>query len=245
MSILKKLNTGGNDVEEAKDSLGGGFSLKESDIYTGDIVVAYLTESKGGATAVNLDIKLEDGSSYRETVYVSNRNGDTFYVKDGKKYPLPGFTLIDDICLIATDAGLAEQENVEEKTLMLWDFESRKEIPREVPVLVDLAGQTISLGILKNRENKTVDDGTGKYVATNEPREFNSINAVFHPELKVTVREASEGRDAAFWDAWVKRNKDRLNDKFKEVAQRGGRASTSTASSSGAPARKSMFNKKG
>jgi len=242
MSLLKKLNTGGSDVEAAKDTLGGGNFLRESNIYKGDIVVAYVTQSEKGAMAVNLDIKLEDGSSYRETVYVSNRDGETFFTKEGKKYPLPGFTTIDNICMITTEKGLADQET-EDKTLMLWDFESQKEIPREVPVLVELTGQPVALGILKVRENKTKKNDRGGYDAINEERLYNTISAVFHPEAKVTVNEALEGRDPDFWDAWLGRNENRLVDKYKEVKGGGAARSANRASSSDAPARKSMFKK--
>ncbi|AMD43399.1 hypothetical protein ZC03_012 [Pseudomonas phage ZC03] len=243
MSLLKKLNTGGKDVEQAKDTLGGGSFIRESNIYIAEIVVAYLTESQNGATAVNFEFKMEDGNNYRETIYVSNRDGETFYSKDGKKYPLPGFTTVDNICMITTEKGLAEQET-EDKTLMLWDFESGKEIPREVPVLVELTGQSVALGILHVKENKTAkNESTGKYEPINEARELNTISAVFHPEAKVTVNEAMEGRDPAFWDAWLKRNEGRLVDKYKEVQQRGSRASSKASTSSSAPARKSMFKK--
>ena len=242
MSLLKKLNTGGNDVEAAKDSLGGGNFVRESNIYVGDIVVAYMTQSEKGAMAVNLDIKLADGSSYRETVYVSNRDGETFFTKEGKKFPLPGFTTIDNICMITTEKGLADQDT-EDKTLMLWDSESKKEVPREVPVLVELTGQPVALGILKVRENKTQKNDRGGYDPINEERVYNTINAVFHPEAKVTVNEAMEGRDPDFWDAWIKRNEDRLVDKYKEVKGGAAARSANRASSSDAPARKSMFKK--
>lgn len=242
MSLLKKLNTGGSDVEAAKDSLGGGSFTRESNIYIGNIVVAYVTQSEKGAMAVNLDIKLEDGSSYRETIYVSNRDGETFYTKEGKKFPLPGFTTIDNICMITTEKGLADQDT-EDKTLMLWDFESGKEIPREVPVLVELIGQPVALGILKVRENKTQKNDRGGYDPINEERVYNTISAVFHPEAKVTVNEAMEGRDPDFWDAWLKRNENRLVDKYKEVKGGAAARSANRASSSDAPARKSMFKK--
>lgn len=242
MSLLNKLNTGGNDVEAAKDSLGGGGFLRESNIYTGTIVVAYITQSEKGAMAVNLDVKLEDGSNYRETIYVSNRNGETFFTKEGKKYPLPGFTTIDNICLITTEKGLADQDT-EDKTLMLRDFESGKDVPREVPVLVELTDKPVALGIIKIRENKTKkNESTDKYEPINEERLLNNINAVFHPEAKVTVNEALEGRDPDFWDAWIGRNEGRLVDRYKEV--KGGASRTAgRASSSDAPARKSMFKK--
>ena len=243
MSLFGNVDSQG--MEEAVDSLGGGNHLKESGIYIAEIVVAYVTESKNGAQEVNLELKLEDGSDYRETLYVTNRNKQTFFEKDGKRIPLPGFTRVNDICLVCTGEEMVNQGH-EFKTLALYDYESKKEVPREVPVLVDLVGTTVAVAIQKIRENKTTkNESTNKYEPTNEPREKNEIVAVFHPELKQTVREAQDERDADFWDKWLEKNEGQTYDKFKEVTgSAGGASKARTASTSSAPARKSVFGKK-
>lgn len=236
MSLFGNVDTKG--MEEAVDTVGGGSYLKESGIYKAEVVVAYVTQSDAGAQAVNLELKLEDGSGYRETIYVTSRAGNAYYERDGKKFPLPGFTRINDMCLIATGEEMTAQ-NHEVKTLALYDFESKKEIPREVPVLVDLSGQEIAVAIQKIRENKSEKGKDNKYHPINEAREKNEINTVFHPETKQTVREALDERDAAFWDTWAEKNTGVTRDNFKEVA--GGNSSAGTASTSSAPARKSLF----
>ena len=242
MSLFANVKNDG--MEEVKDTLGGGGSFTvDSDIYQMEITVAYITQSASGAMAVNLEGKLDNGSDYRETIYVTNRNGETFFEKDGKRVPLPGYTRINDICLIATEKEMVQQEH-DNKTLALYDFESKKEVPREVPVLIDLVGQTVAVAIQKVRENKTKkNESTGKYEPINEAREKNEIVAVFHPELKVTVREAMDEREPDFWDKWIEKNQGEVYDKYKEVAQSGS-SRARTASSSDAPARKSMFAKK-
>lgn len=229
-------------IEDTGDTLGGGgFQPKESNIYLADIKVMYVTESSAGAKAVNVELELEDGSNYRETIYVTNRNGGVTYEKDGKVFPLPGFKLIDELCLIASGKDLTEQD-FQPKTLKLYDFESRSEVPREVPVSMDTVGQKIAVAIQQVRENKNAKGGDGKYHPTSEERVFNAIQSVFHPEHKVTVSEARAEKAAEFWDAWLKKWEGRVNDKYKEVAQTGGMKTPNAPS--GVAKNKSLFAKK-
>lgn len=236
-------------LEEAQDRLGGYVPL-ESGIHTGKIKAAYAGKSSGGATSVTLMIDM-GGKEYRETIYVTSKKGDNFFLsKDtpAKKVPLPGFTVIDDICLIATGKPLSEQET-DDKIINIYNYDEKKEIPTSVPMLVELLGKDISLGIFKNLENKNVKQGD-EYVPTAETRETNNIEKVFHPEMKLTVAEARAGQDEPkFWDSWEERNKGNTRDKreIKDGAAgatgRPTRAAGTAPSGSGAPA-KSLFGKK-
>ena len=89
------LNTDG--LEQSRDTLGGGGAV-ESDSYTGKIKLAYAGASQGGARFLAVHIDL-DGREYRETLYVTNKQGQNFYEKGGKKIPLPGFTVARGIDL--------------------------------------------------------------------------------------------------------------------------------------------------
>lgn len=234
-------------LEQQEDRLGGGAGIKETSVYIGDIVSAYFHEADSGAQAVVLEVKLEDGSTYNETLYVTSGTDKgclPYFVKDGKQIPLPGYARMNDICIITTDKELFEQDH-ELKTLRIYDFESKKEIPREVPVFVDLIGQTIALAIQKVRENKNVkNESTGKWEATNEERISNNIVSVYHPEAKVTVYEAMKEREPTHWDKWLEKNDQVTYDKYKEVTTNG-RARSSNAGKAAAEAepRKSMFKK--
>lgn len=210
-NLFNKLTNDG--LEESQDRLGG-FSPFETDIYTGTIKAMYAGQSSGGATSVSIIVDM-GGKEYKETLYVTNKKGENFfYNKDdkSKKVPLPGFTIVDDICLIATGSPLANQET-EEKVINLYDYEAKKEVPTNVPMIMAAVGQKISLGILKILENKNtkVND---EYVPTAETREINNIDKVFHPEMKLTVAEARSGQEVAkFWDSWSDRNKGETRDK--------------------------------
>lgn len=211
MSLFGNLKSDG--LEESTDRLGG-YQPFESDIYTGTVKAAYAGQSAGGAQNVTLILDL-GGKEYRETIYVTNKQGQNFFLnKDDKtkKVPLPGFTTIDDLCLVATDAPLAEQPS-EEKIFKIYDKEAGKELPKSVPMLTDLLGKTVSVAILKNLENKSEKQGS-EYVPTAETRITNSIEKVFHTESQMTVVELRNGAEKPlFWGSWVERNKGQTRDK--------------------------------
>lgn len=242
MSLFNKLTNDG--LEESQDRLGG-FSPFESDIYIGTIKVAYAGTSSGGATSVSIIVDA-DGKEYRETFYVTNKKGENFFIsQDKKKVPLPGFTVVDDICLIASGKPLANQET-EEKVIKLYDFDARAEVPKSVPVLTDLVGQQVALGILKQLENKNKkNDSTGEYEPTEETREINVVDKVFHPEMQLTVAEARNGKeDPEFWGKWVEKNKGTIRDKTdKKASGNAGAPPKPAAAGSTAAPRKSLFGK--
>lgn len=258
MSLFGTLNTVG--LEESEDRLGGNFGAVESDIYTMDIAAMYAGKSSGGATSVTLIGKMGT-REYRETFYVTNKKGENFFLnKDDKtkKVPLPGFTYIDEICLVATGKPLSEQDT-EDKVVRIYDADAKKELPKSVPMLTECVGKTISLGILKRLENKNVkDDSTGEYVATAETRDVNVTDKVFDTESKMTVVEARAGSsEAAFHQGWLERNKGKTRDmrSIKEGeagatgAPKAGRPAASGNGNGAAPQaapteRKSLFAKK-
>ena len=250
MSLFGNLKSDG--LEETQDRLGG-YSPLDTDIYTGKIKMAYADKSDGGAQNVNLVVDL-GGKEYRETIYITNKKGENFFLnKDDKtkKVPLPGFTVIDDICLCTTEKPLADQD-VEDKVVRLYDRESKKELPKSVPVLVELLGKEVSLAIVRQLENKQEKDGSGTYQPTAETRESNVITKVFHTASRMTMVEARQGNETGtFWDSWLERNKGQISDKRtikdgQAGAPKGAAAARPqpTPTGSAAPERKSLFGKK-
>lgn len=249
MSMFKNMTN--NGLEETQDRLGG-FQPLATDIYTGVLKLAYATTASSGAQAINFVFETQ-GKEYRETVYITNKKGENFFLnKDDKtkKVPLPGFVIADDICLCATEKPLSEQE-VEEKVVKLYDFEAKKELPKSVPVLVELIGKTVSLGIVQELHNKTKkNDSTGEYEPIEEEVTKNVIEKVFHTESKFTMVEVRNGAEtAAFWDAWVERNKGSVKDKRDLKNGKPGAPGKPAPAGSGqtatpAAARKSLFGAK-
>lgn len=244
MSLFSNLGTEG--LEKSEDRLGGGGFLRETDIYTGTIKVAYAGKSDGGAQNVTI-IFVEGGKEYRETIYITNKKGENFFLNkedNSKKVPLPGFTLINDICLCTTEKPLSKQET-EKKMVNIYDYDLKKEVATSVDCLVDVQGQTVSLGIIKVLENKGVKQGDGSYAPGPETRELNAIEKVFHTESHFTMVEVDAGaEEATFWDSWVEKNKGVTRDKRKiKDGQAGKPGSAPKAGDAGNAPKKSLFAK--
>lgn len=239
-------------LEETKDVLGGSFTF-ESGLYDGTIKLAYAGKAQNSnAQSVTIHVDI-DGKEYRETIWITNRDGVNSYAdkKDpSKRHPLPGFVTIDDICLLSgTGLGLSDQET-EEKTVMLYDFDEQKEVPKNVHVITSILSLPITLGIVKAEEDKTkLVPGSNPpvYEPTGETKFTNSIDKVFHTESKKTTVELREGRPAAqFYNAWGAKNNGKTRDKTTKGAGKAGapgqRPVNSGGSSGGKPAN-SLFNK--
>lgn len=208
-ALFGSLSTEG--LEESTDRLGG-FQPLETDAYTATIKMAYAGQSSGGARNVTLELDL-GGRSYRETIYITKKTGENYFVKDGKKVPLPGFTTIDDLCMVTVGKPLAEMIG-EDKVVNIYDYDAKKELPTTVPMLTELLGQVATFGIVKNLENKSESDGNGGYTTIADTRDTNTIEKVFHTETKMTVVEARQGADEArFFESWVDRNKGKTRDR--------------------------------
>ena len=242
MGLFSNLKKDG--LEEAKDSLGGNFAARETGIYTGKLTAAYLTIAGSGAQAINL--VFNDGTEYREAVYITNKKGENFFTnQQNKKVPLPGFTVADDICLIATGEPLSAQEP-EDKVIKVYDFEAKGEVQKSVEMITAAIGKKVSLGVIRQLVNKNEKSADGVYVATAETREENFIDKVFHPDHKVTVVEARNGQEEGkFWDGWLERNKGQTRDKrtVKE-GEAGSKTPPKAAPGAAAAPRKSLFGPK-
>ena len=239
-------------LEESQDRLGG-YQVTPSDAYEATIKMAYAIKSAGGAHGIVLMADL-GGKDYTETVYITNKQGENFFLNKqdkSKKLPLPGFTTIDDICLLASDKPLSQQ-TTEEKIVKIYDYEQKKEVPTAVPVLTDLVGKKVILGIIAQTVNKNVkNDRTGDYEPTAESRDENVIEKSFHADLKVTVVEAKAGKTSPeFYEAWVAKNKgvtrDRRTIKDGATGQQGqsGKPGAAPVAGGGAAKTNSLFGAK-
>lgn len=211
-NMFGNLTTDG--VEEAQDRLGG-FRVLESGAYTVTIKAAYAGKSANSAAqSVTIIADTEEGVEYRETFWVTNKKGENFYVdNDKKKQPLAGFTYIDDICLVTTNKGLPQMAT-EDKVMNVYDPEAKKEVPKSVPMLVELLGKKCTLGIVKELVNKQTKNSNGDYEDTADTRETNATNKVFHFPSNLTTVEARKNiQTPTFYGAWVERNKEQTRDR--------------------------------
>jgi hypothetical protein len=234
MKMFGNLTTDG--LEEATDVLGGG-GLVDTGVYPATVKLAYAgksTHSESQSVTVHLDI---NGREFRETFWVTNRNGDNSYAdkKDPKKkHPLPGFTSVDDLCLVATGYGLADQ-TVEEKVVKLYDYDAKKELPQNVPVLTDLLGQEVLVAIVRQTVDKQKKNDAGEYVNTGETREENVAEKFFHAESRRTVAEIrNKIEEPIFIDKWAEKNTGKARNKAKGAEGNAGVPGSKSAPAPGA-----------
>lgn len=218
-NLFGNLSTEG--LEEAQDRLGG-FQPLESGAYTGTIKALYAGKSASSqAQSVTLILDLDNGREYRETFWVSGRSGQNYYPDKNdpkKKHPLAGFTMIDDLCMVTTNKPLSQQ-TAEDKVMNIYDPEAKKEMPKSVPMLIEPIGQKVTLGIIKQIKNKQAKNSAGDYVDTNETREENETNKVFHHPTNLTVVEARQELPSTFHSSWVEHNRGKTRDTSSKIDQ--------------------------
>lgn len=238
MGLFKKLTNDG--LEQQQDVVAGGskFAPLDSDVYEAKVKLAYVGKSVGGA--MNITFLFEVGDrEYRETIYITNKKGENFFTnKDGKKIPLPGFTTVNDICLLTSGNPLSDQDT-EEKVVKIWSYEEKAEVPTKVQCLTDVMGNNLLLALQKIEDDKKTKNSDGEYVPTGETVTLNQIAKAMR-EDKFTVNEIqNEKEEPSYHDKWLNQNQGKTYMKAK-----GAKAGSNSTGSEEKPAqRKSLFKK--
>lgn len=242
---LARLKTS-NDVEDTKDSLGGGGGgALDSAVYPILVKAAFFGYSKGGA--MSLTIEGSSGNkNIKNTMWITSgdaKGNKNYYEKDGVKHYLPGFNMANAIVYLATGKEISDTE-IEEKTWNIYDFEEQKEVPTAVDMLVELVGETIAVGLLKRIEDKTtLVEGKG-YLPNGDVREINEITAVFRADDGLTMVEAKasdnsdEEVEPIFLQKWKDKWEGEVDDRAKREDKTGGAGKASGGSKKAAGEKK-------
>lgn len=218
-----------------------------TDIYPGIIKLAYLGKSpKTGANSVTLHVEINK-RMHRETLWVTSgtaKGCQTWYTaQDGSKAYLPGFNVFNALSMLTVGKHCSTLE-AETKTVKLYSFEEKKEVPTDVEVITELLDQPIYAGLIRQIEDKNVQDSTGAYVPSGETRTINLIDKLFRASDKMTVAEAkAEAEEPVFYETWLNNNKGKDRDKSTKTAGTAGAPSPvkMKAGSAEKPATKSLF----
>ena len=220
MSILKNLNRPA-DLEGETDSVGS--SILPSGLYDLTITKAFLIVSKGGANALALHAKTDSGVEIREDIYFTSgtaKGGKSTYTdkNTGKERPLPGLLLAESISLLTVGKKLDGLDEPENKVIKLYDHDASKEMPKEVPMLMELVGQKIKAGVIHLRENKKDQHGEIRFDDNEQPliRDKNTFDKFFRGKDSLTVPEITAGiTEAIFSETWEGKWKDKINEKVE------------------------------
>ena len=225
--MLDNLQTD-SSIETEGDSLGG--FIIDTGLYPMAVDMAYFDKAASGAISLNLSFKDQNGNQMREQLWVTSgiaKGGKNYYEKDDVKHYLPGFNVANAIAnlSIAKDIGALTPEK---KTIKVYDYTAKKELPQEKEVLMELIGAEVTLGIVRQVVDKNVKNATGDYVPSGDTREENVIDKVFRTKDGMTSAEIRAGdTEPKFMAAWEEKNKGKTRNKAKgAVAGNTGAAGT-------------------
>lgn len=235
-------NLDASNAETSEDRVGGGFQPIPSGIYDATIKLVYAGKARN-SDAQNVTVHLDiNGHEHRETVYITNRNGEpTFKDKEtGKDVKLPGYQLIDELCMFANEQHITEQE-AETKVVKLYNFDEKKELPTEVPVMTALLGKPIKVAIQRVIEDKRKQGSDGQYHPTGETRTLNEMVKVMHPETGRTMNEYIGGTEQPeYMREWTKLNEGKDRNKSTGAAN-GNTGASGSGTPFGQSQKKSLF----
>ena len=178
-------------VEE--DYVGGGGVL-DTDIYSGTIKYAYIGKA-ANSDARNMTLAVTvNGNDITKSIWMTNRDGDVTYKdkKSGDQVNLPAYNQVNALCMLLVSKEIGDME-VEEKTLKLYDYESKKEINQQVQCFEELHGLELQVAIQKQTIDKTEkDESTGSYEPTGETRDVNEFIKFFPADVPVTLGEIAQ-----------------------------------------------------
>lgn len=209
-----------NDKVE-EDFVGGGGVLT-TDIYGGKIKYAYLGKA-ANSDARNVTLSVVFGSKeVRQTIWMTNRDGEVTYTdkKTKEEKNLPGYNQINSLCMMLLGKEIGELD-VEDKTLNLYDFESKKEVPTSVECFVDLHGLELQAAVQEQIVDKEAKNDKGVYEPTGETRKQNEFIKFFPAEKTVTLSEIAhfvESIGGTFDDVLKEGDLDKAIDKIDEEA---------------------------
>jgi hypothetical protein len=208
---LSNLKGSKTDTDTNKDFLGTSFGAVDSDVYAVEIKTAYMSTSKGGAFGFNVEYATDKGNVVNITEWVTNRQGNTTYTRDGKEYTMMGLNSANALCNTILGVDLSQLKTTE-KIIDLYNYDLKKKVPTPVPMLMSLVGKKAYVAFRKVIEDKKVKNDKGVYVPSGETRETNIVSKVFDYDTKRTQSEIALGEEPAFMDAWLEKYKgDTLN----------------------------------
>lgn len=222
MSILSTLSTD-DSIKVGADTLGAGGPL-ESGLYDFTVVVAYVTESSGGAIGLVLHLKTDTGREHRETLWMTSgkeKGRKNYYERDGVKHYLPGFEMADNLALLTVGQNINALET-ETKVVNVWSAEAGAEVPTKVNMVTDLLGQEIIGGVIKQIVDKNVKNDAGVYVPSGETREEAVLDKFFRKRDRMTAAEIrAKAEEPDFIERWNDKWEGQTRNRVKGAAAAG------------------------
>lgn len=215
MSLLANLATDSN-IQDETDSVGS--SLLDSGTYKATVATAYIDKAGSGALALVCTFKTGAGKEVRQTFWMTSgtaKGGKNYYEKDGEKKYLPGFIMANSLALLTVGKEISALDT-ETKVVKKYSKDAKAEVPTKVEMVMDLVGQEIILGLLRQTVDKTTKTDDGSYVATGETRDENEVDKLFRARDNMTTAEIrAQADEATFINTWNKKWSGQVKNKSK------------------------------
>lgn len=239
MSLLAALTTT-DEIATAKDSVGGGFRVRDSGLYPLKVALAYVTKASSGALALNVTFKDDEGEVRQQFWMTSGtaKGGHNYYTdKQGQKQYLPGFIHANALTLLTLGKEIGALDT-EKKVINLYSAESKAEVPTQVDMLMDLVGQEVLVGLIKQTVDKNIKDAAGNYIPSGETREENEVDKIFRLKDKMTEAEIrAQAEQANFFAVWEQKWAGKVKDKTTKGANTGTAGAPRQAAAAGGNSR--------
>lgn len=247
MGMFDNVGTSATVAAETDRVKGAKKEMLPSDIYNLTIKHAFVQKSKGGAMGIVLSLVTPEDREIRMTEYITSgdaKGNKTYYEKKGKnevmeQYALPGFTLIDGLAQVTLGKSILKCTD-EKRTIKLYNFDAKTEVPTEVDMLVELVGQKVLGCVLNQIQDKTAkNDATGEYDPTGQTYSVNVVDKFLNEATRKTAAEIANNVDATFADSWLAKWKGQIDDQSTEV--KGAGLKGAPAASGAAAPKASLF----
>lgn len=233
MGVFDNVNTATNVAQEKDVIRGQRQEPLPSGIYNLIIKYAYAQKAKSGALGVHALFQVADGDhkdrDFRITEYVTSgdaKGNKTFYEKkqDGgatEQFALPGFSLIDSMAQLVVQKSILAC-NAEKRTIKLYDYDKKAEVPTEVDMFVELVNKGVCGCVLHRIEDKNVKNTqTGEYEPSGKTYATNVVDKFLNASGRKTLSETQNNIPADFKDKWLEKWKDQVDDQSSEVKSAG------------------------
>ena len=157
------------------------------------------------------------------------KGGNNYYERDGERHYLPGYINANALSLLTVGKEISELDT-ETKVVSVYNKELKAEAPTKVEVPMDLIGQEILVGLIKETAYKNVKNDDGMYVPTDETRNQNVIDKLFRASDKKTTAEIrAQAEEASFYETWCDKWNGKTRDRTSKQASGGTSASKPAA----------------
>ena len=215
MTDFLDINRGGAQV--ATESIGGGRTLLDSNVYKAVVKQAYLAAYDSGAryAAITLDI---DGKEHEERLLLTNSKGEGYWTdRDGNPQQFAGLTRLDELAFAAGYPN-TQASGIAPGNVRMWDKDAKSFVLKQHPtVLTGLRDKTVAVALQRVEQNKTKkNQNTNKYDKLNEKEEINVIQK-FANLAGMTQLEAAKGiNPPVFMEAWKTKWAGKTHSTYKE-----------------------------